>query len=589
MYIIFGAGSTFFTDFLVRVNLLDGNWKWELLDVNNSYLRWGFYLNGEGNKYYAFGGVSDTIYNDLNLFQFEDNCKTSINKCITISIISPNCVYPPPRANHALIHINSFLYLFGGIGSGGLYSDMWQFDTDKETWRGINQQGNIPSARQLFAYSSFGDIFAIFGGKGSSELLNDLYFFNSLTNFWTQIIPISSSAIPSGRMGACAAISLPYLYIYGGETLYGISNELWQFNIGTNEFILLSKSFLGYAYESCQIVNNTFYIYYGFDSEYNGNTTIKMYSLDTNQWLPSRYMNFQVGALHSINIIIDGYFVSFGGSDISSRLYSTIYAETSNKTYSAPTNLYPFSMAYAYYKSFLYISGGSTINLYQQLSYTTYNPFFGYIDVNYTFQEITIPCSPGTMANGTICSSCEVGSYSEQFSNDPCAKCLPGTYLDQAGANSKRQCLPCSEGTFNENFGASQCLHCTSYQYCPIGTITPQLPLNISTSESIQPLNYDQFSNSILVSNIQLAVIILLLALAAIIIIVFIDSVENIDIYKENHNYLFGIPITLQKTRFGGSFTLLFLAYAIIIIVIGGLSFAYENINERKFMLMFLE
>ena len=547
----------------------------------NPYLRWGFSLIGEGNEFYGFGGGIYTYYNDLNLFTFKDNCNSTSSYCVIVSNINPSYIYPPPRSNHALAQINSFLYLFGGIGFDGLYSDMWAFDTTEEVWNGVNQEGDIPSARQLFAYSSFGNILAIFGGEDASGLKNDLYIFNTITNLWTIILPLSSTT-PSGRKAACAVINLPYIYIYGGQTLYGISNELWQFDIGTSEFTLISHSLIGYAYANCQIVNGIFNIYFGLDSQGNANTTTKKYDLYANQWLYSSHTIYQTGGIQGIAINIDGNFIYYGGTSIFLESFSTLYVENINNSYSTTIGFSLFNMAFAYYKSNLYISGGSSISIYQQVALKLYNPFFVYIDINSAFRELAIACSPGTTLNGINCEACPSGTYSEFFTNDPCELCKPGTYLIITGAISKRQCIPCPEDTFNGDDGGFVCLNCGSTDYCPIGSIKPQTPLNFSYLQSIQPSNFDNLANSNLISQIQLIVIIVMTSIAGILIIIYIEDVKKIDIYNQSHVYEYHVPMTLKKTTFGGAFTLLFFTYAVILISSNGLNFYLKNINEIK-------
>ena len=581
LYVIFGTYTFANSNLIFRVNLTDENWNWELINVENAYARWGFMLNGEDNKFYAFGGGEFYSYNDLNLFIFKKDCNSATDTCIAISSIISNYLYPPPRSNHALIVINSLLYVFGGKGSDGFYSDMWSFDTSQEIWNSVNQQGTIPSERHLFAYDGFGNTLAIFGGEDSSGLKNDLYIFNSVTSVWSYITPLSSSIL-SGRKGACAVINLPYIYIYGGITLSGTSNELWQFSFRSSEFTLLSTSPLGYAYINCQIVNQFFNIYLGRNSENYSPKTIKMYDLNTNKWLADKEISFPIGGIQSIAININGYFVCYGGTDDYSEAYSNLIVVSSNYSDFATVNFTPYNMAFAYYNSYLYISGGGSINLYQQIAPNSYNPFFGRVDVNYTFLETVIPCSPGTQGQGNICVSCAVGTYSDTFSNDPCTHCRPGTYRNITGANSQRQCLFCPQNTFNNNFGSSLCFDCTRNEYCPIGSINAQPALNFSYLQSIQPLNYNNHQKSSLISQSQLIITIITISASVILIVVFAEKIKQIDIYKQNHLYEYNIPMTLIQTTIGGAFTLLFYACAVILICSGALTYFLDNINEIK-------
>jgi hypothetical protein len=97
-----------------------------------------------------------------------------------------------------------------------------------------------PLTRSEFAYTRVGEILVIFGGSSNGVLLWDLYITN-LSNQESSLVEPSSGLTPSGRKGACMAGAGGYLFIFGGITVEGYSNELWMFNLASNNYELLKS------------------------------------------------------------------------------------------------------------------------------------------------------------------------------------------------------------------------------------------------------------------------------------------------------------------------------------------------------------
>ncbi len=115
---------------------------------------------------------------------------------------------PGTRSNSAIwCDANDNLWLFGGKGYGGVgetgpLNDMWKYVPSTGTWMYAkgeffpNHQGvygiqgqidnsNTPSAREGSAYwADSSDKFWLFGGNGVKGLSNDLWYFNPLLNAW---------------------------------------------------------------------------------------------------------------------------------------------------------------------------------------------------------------------------------------------------------------------------------------------------------------------------------------------------------------------------------------------------------------------
>lgn len=70
---------------------------------------------------------------------------------------------------------------------------------------------------------------------------NDFFIYNALTNHWSKISPLSS-LIPIAAKGACIVAKIPKIYIYGEITNSGYSGELWEFDMRSLKYKLISKT-----------------------------------------------------------------------------------------------------------------------------------------------------------------------------------------------------------------------------------------------------------------------------------------------------------------------------------------------------------
>jgi hypothetical protein len=115
---------------------------------------------------------------------------------------------PSGRFGASLVVVDDVVYLFGGANGKTVYGDVFRLDigmcddhhhmirtflmgffglmnegfvlgkTGKRTWTKISNRGVAPSPRYLHACSLFGKNMLIFGGQDSHRLYNDLYVFD---------------------------------------------------------------------------------------------------------------------------------------------------------------------------------------------------------------------------------------------------------------------------------------------------------------------------------------------------------------------------------------------------------------------------
>ncbi len=174
-------------------------------------------------------------------------------------------------------------WLFGGYGvMGNWYNDLWKYDVTTNEWTWINGPGipnqigsygtqgvpsasNIPSSR-CEAFPSWTDSNGnlwLFGGHGydatgASGKLSDLWKYDISTNEWTWMkgsnicdqtgtygtITVSDPANCPGSRDetSCSWIVNDELWFFGGTTNGGNHNDLWKYNISTNEWTWMKGS-----------------------------------------------------------------------------------------------------------------------------------------------------------------------------------------------------------------------------------------------------------------------------------------------------------------------------------------------------------
>ncbi|CAG0929857.1 hypothetical protein TFLX_01437 [Thermoflexales bacterium] len=238
------------------------------------------------------------------------------------SQLSPK-VTPSPRFGAAAVYESTYPLIFGGQSDNQFFSDVWKYKSPPNAWEQIATTGNAPAPRVgasigvetnplrepyhnlLFVthgYSDrayFNDTFVLdlttntweeispvnrpskrkgqagafdarqgklflFGGQDvAGNLMGDLWELDPAKRIWTKIPP--SRVQPSPRSGA----SLTYdfnrrLWLFGGETNNGMTNELWMYDIASKQWSLIDasnkpsarsrhKSACSYDGESCYI------------------------------------------------------------------------------------------------------------------------------------------------------------------------------------------------------------------------------------------------------------------------------------------------------------------------------------------------
>ncbi|OMJ67915.1 hypothetical protein SteCoe_34790 [Stentor coeruleus] len=498
--------------------------------------------------------------------------------------------------------INGKFYLFGGKGDNKYYNDLWVYNPILSLWSALSSLGNIPSSRADHAADSQGDTLIIWGGEDSLGLRSDLFMFNAISNYWYIITP-ASDEIPNPARGSCMVVSIPHVYIYGGVTNTGVSNELWDFNLWNNKYTKLSSD-EAFSYGTCALYEGHFYVILGSKESSIPKSRIRIYSLKLNLWF--KYYEIFDGRAKSsqaIQIFINGTVFKIGGQAWETEPKNDIwlfdknyYPENYtfyNKTADNSTQIiqklgdvpvYSFKAAYVYYNMSIYVFGGGSVSGNTLRMKVPNSDFFSISMKDICGDYCPSSCSGGTYEGEDVCSICPAGSYSEGIGNSTCTLCPVGTYNGIKGGSSNRQCYPCPEGSFANKPGSPYCLNCPAGLYCPPGSNSAIDLFSSDISYSIQPSLYKTGSSSSQVYYYEIAIGVFMLIVTIIVLSTkkCRERLYSIDIYNNLHNYVIGEPMYMRVTFFGGLFTLFFITIALIIIGATIISYEVSNIQETK-------
>ena len=176
-------------------------------------------------------------------------------------------------------------WLYGGTGLNGMYSNLWMYDPDVDMWtwikgpgstlnqsavygtQGVPAPNNTPGAR-AYAISTWvdttGNLWLLGGRDANNFNLSDMWMYNIATNEWAWMKGSSTVNLQGtyGTQGVSASTNLPggrsettatwtdtnnNLWLFGGYgaddvgTL-GVLNDMWKFDVGTNNWTWIRGS-----------------------------------------------------------------------------------------------------------------------------------------------------------------------------------------------------------------------------------------------------------------------------------------------------------------------------------------------------------
>ena len=563
----------------MRVSLTSPDFAWEVFDTTPPYIIDSFAVAIINSEIYIFAGYDNNLGVYINTFVSLDP-STSV-----ITEITSNYLTPSARSSHSMFLIDNNLYIFGGVSGSALLNDMWVFEILSGVWSIAQTTGTLPTPRSDFAYGSEGNALVIWGGIDSTGLIEDLFMFNTLTLQWTQIISTSSSQ-PSPAAGACLVLQMPNIYIYGGITSYGFSGELWQYNLGTNTYTLVSTD-NQLAYASCQLLGNHFYVIFGYSYAEVPVPMVRSFDLVSLGW-QSFYIAEAADSdtAQGIQLLMGAAVIRVAGQSWGFDPHRDALVLSYNNSYdvgSIPEASY--AQACAYYNTSLYcFGGGSSISSLLRMD-VAHNRLFS-IDTQGICEGgmCEVLCSEGTYQTSGGCEVCPSGYFAEGMGNSECTACSIGTHNANTGATSKRECYPCPQGYFNNEAGASRCLQCEASDICPIGSVYSGNILSSTQQKSIQPLLYSANSESmnLTVAQVCIGLLIFIGILSMLSMKKVRAKLSIFDIFRLDQTINEKGRVEGIRTVLGGIFALVFVVLALILSVSMLFSYELSNVNEEK-------
>lgn len=178
-------------------------------------------------------GPGNTFYNDAWAFDLTTNTWTAL---------SPSGGPPAIRYGAAGVYdpATGDLVTFAGFTFQGRFEDVWRLDATAETWTDVSAPAaSSPLKRCLHSasYDAYNHRLIMYGGQNGGAL-NDIWAFDLDTQTWTDLTP---SVFPVGRWFPAHVYDAANhrSTIFGGDTGAGKSNEVWLFDLWTDEFTLM--------------------------------------------------------------------------------------------------------------------------------------------------------------------------------------------------------------------------------------------------------------------------------------------------------------------------------------------------------------
>jgi len=143
------------------------------------------------------------------------------------------------RYGHTAFSQEGNMYIFGGSNESKLStSQIWMLDLDDQEWIQCKTSGETPSARSFHMSILYQEDLYVFGGKLNVVVkFNDLWKLNMRTMNWQEIKV--KGWIPTPRYGFSAARDSSKLFIFGGETDKGKTDQILIFEIERKSWQLI--------------------------------------------------------------------------------------------------------------------------------------------------------------------------------------------------------------------------------------------------------------------------------------------------------------------------------------------------------------
>lgn len=154
---------------------------------------------------------------------------------------------PRPRyGQSAALDDAGRVWISHGFSDQGRFDDTWAFDLATASWRDYSPDSLRPLKRCLheLSYDAKRQQLLLFGGCSSGFgpcPQGDLWAFDLTSQTWSELTPIGNAPTPRSNPSMQLDSSAGVLWLFGGLTTNGASNELWRYTIDSNTWLLSSE------------------------------------------------------------------------------------------------------------------------------------------------------------------------------------------------------------------------------------------------------------------------------------------------------------------------------------------------------------
>jgi hypothetical protein len=271
---------------------------------------------------------------------------------VNLSVIAQNPPdLPQARYGHEMITLpdGSVILIGGEDASGHLLNDMHTFDG---AWSEVTPDNDPPPPRRKHAAWVEDDDVYIHGGIGDDNLLDDMWKYNIETNEWTQIEPTGD--IPSARYGHTVVRVNDKDYLYGGKNNSGSGLlDFWSYNNQTNEWQEDTEFHPPSAGHAIGVIGTKIYAYGGIRWDENDiRDDVRYYNTPLGNAWTYTYTSGDVPGPFALmcHTFLDNCMYLFGGKNTAKEVLDTFYkfnmeTETWQLLPTGPPALYSGSMA----------------------------------------------------------------------------------------------------------------------------------------------------------------------------------------------------------------------------------------------------
>jgi N-acetylneuraminic acid mutarotase len=144
------------------------------------------------------------------------------------------------KYGHSATKVTNVVLVYGGALSAKtrpkLLNDVLQLASETKTWE-VLQCDNTLSPRYFHSAVAYKNSLFIFGGKTEHGYSNDLHEFNTQTKIWTKIEQKNTKKKPTPRYGHASVACGREMFTFGGCDINGeIDNNLYIFDLITHEW-----------------------------------------------------------------------------------------------------------------------------------------------------------------------------------------------------------------------------------------------------------------------------------------------------------------------------------------------------------------